>query len=144
MISPGVRALEHTADVGIAVRAESLPQLFERAARGMSALILDEAPEARHRRREPSATERSIELDADDVASLLVLWLRELLYLQEVEDFAPLDVCFDELSERRLRARVGGSPAPGPPVRELKGVTYHGLAVERVDDGWRARVIFDV
>ena len=28
--------------------------------------------------------------------------------------------------------------------REIKGVTLHGLAVERIGDEWLGRVIFDV
>jgi SHS2 domain-containing protein len=32
----------------------------------------------------------------------------------------------------------------GPSVREIKGVTLHGLRVDQVEGGWRARVIFDV
>jgi hypothetical protein len=36
---PGVRALEHTGDLALEVKAASLPQLFERATRGMLALI---------------------------------------------------------------------------------------------------------
>ena len=36
---PGVTALDHTADVGIEVRADSLSELFHRAARGLVALL---------------------------------------------------------------------------------------------------------
>jgi SHS2 domain-containing protein len=32
----------------------------------------------------------------------------------------------------------------GPRVREVKGVTLHGLRVERMGEGWMGTVIFDV
>ena len=32
----------------------------------------------------------------------------------------------------------------GKSVREIKGVTYHGLAAARRGGGWYARVVFDV
>ncbi len=51
---------------------------------------------------------------------------------------------FDSLSDSRLSALVGVAPAPNPPARELKGVTYHGLEVKRAGSRWTARVIFDI
>ena len=47
-------------------------------------------------------------------------------------------------TELRLEATVGGGPAEGQPIREIKGVTLHGLAAEPREDGWYGRVIFDV
>ena len=51
---------------------------------------------------------------------------------------------FDLLEATRLEARVEVGPSAAVPVREIKGVTLHGLEVEREEGGWRARVIFDV
>lgn len=38
-LSPGVGPLDHTADVGIEVRAPTLPELFRRAVAGMLVLL---------------------------------------------------------------------------------------------------------
>lgn len=180
-IAPGVRELEHTADLGVEVRAPSLEMLFHRAARGMMALIrgdgenetwegamrLDRGGErvAAGRGEEVSAAcppgagrtgavapaprereeiERGVDLEADDAAALMVAWLRELLYLHEVEDFSYRSSKFQRLDDRGLRARVRGGRDPVSAVRELKGVTYHGLEVRREDDEWIARLIFDI
>jgi len=35
-------------------------------------------------------------------------------------------------------------PARHSLAHEVKAVTYHGLAVEQVPDGWRAEVILDI
>lgn len=148
---PGVREIEHTADLGMEIEAGSLEELFRRAAAGMMALVrsTDDQP-AERPRADPSAspTVRSvrIELDGDepDVAVLLVRWLRELLYLQEVSGFVYRDATFARLDGSGLRASVRPDPDPSPQVRELKGVTYHGLEVERDEGRWRARVIFDI
>ena len=137
-LRPGVRALDHTADLGFEVRAESLSELFHRAAAGMMALIWEGVGLERGR------AVRQIELEAEDVGSLLVLWLRELLYLQQVHGFAYASADFERLSERKLRARVRGGRVREPPVRELKGVTYHDLEVRLEGGEWVARVIFDV
>lgn len=148
---PGVREIEHTADLGMEVEAASLEELFQRAAAGTMALVraADDGPLARPSAEPPAPPAvRSvrIELDGDeaDAAALLVRWLRELLYLQEVAGFVYGDASFQRLDETGLRASVRPDPNASRQIRELKGVTYHGLEVERTDDGWRARVIFDI
>ncbi|MBI4521387.1 MAG: archease [Gemmatimonadetes bacterium] len=133
---PGVRQIEHTADVGIEVEAPERGELLRRAALGMTALILEAPPSP--------IEERTLELTAADLPSLLMAWLRELLYWHEVEGFAFADAAFLEISDMHLRAAVRGGPDPVTPAREIKGVTYHNLVAQPRGDGWYARVIFDV
>ena len=147
----GVREIEHTADLGMEVEAASLEELFQRAAAGMMALVRATDHEALDRPADESPTApalRSVRIEVDgdvpDVAALLVRWLRELLYLQEVAGFVYQDDTFQRLDGSGLRASVRPDPDPSRQVRELKGVTYHGLEVEREADRWRARVIFDI
>ena len=150
----GARALDHTADVGFEVHADSREALFHRAGRAMIALLRGDDRRQRQephdvageRRRPPYMTGewRRIALEADDVEALLVAWLSELLWLYQGRRFAYETVRFDELDDRSLVASVGGAPEARQPVREIKGVTFHGLQVQQRDDGWRARVIFDV
>lgn len=135
------------------VEADALDVLFRRAATGMMQLVRADPVDAfagegsPGTRRESAGVEsRRIELDIsrEDVGMLLVRWLRELLYLQEVEGFVYGEADFDRLDASGLHATVTARPQPTREIRELKGVTYHGLEVERDDDGWRARVIFDI
>lgn len=148
-LPPGVREIEHTADLGMDVEAASLEELFQRAAAGMMALVrttdgpVEKSPDVST----PSCA-RSVRIGLDggevDVEALLVRWLRELLYLQEVAGFVYHDATFQRLDGSGLRASVRPDPNPSRQIRELKGVTYHGLEVERDGDRWRARVIFDI
>lgn len=138
----GFEVFEHTADVGLRVWAESLNELFREAARGATALIV-ENPECI--RPEQTVT---ITLQADDIADLFVDWLRELIYRFETEHLLVADcaVSVDE-RQRRLRAECRGEPADWSrhlPDNELKAVTYHALRVERTTAGWEAEVIFDI
>ncbi len=133
----GVTALEHTADVGIEVRAPTPEELFLRAAQGMAYLILE------HDRPAPLETRR-LTVTATDRAALLRGWLRELLFWHETEGFTLWDATFHRLDAKGLRASIRGGPDPGQPVREIKGVTLHGLTAERREGQWYARVIFDV
>ncbi len=139
----GVRELDHTADAGLEVEAETLPELFDRAARGLIALGVPTAGAAQETH--PAPVRRALALEASDLAGLLVRWLSEVLYRADAEGMAyrrsrPVIAP----TGTRLEAAVEEEALPGPGA-DLKSVTYHGLSCERAPGGgWRARVIFDV
>lgn len=150
---PGIRGLEHTADVGLEVEAPNLPELFRRGALGAMWLVLEREPGA------PEGLEvgmetRPLELVEEDLPALFRSWLRALLFWDETEgfvtreaalSFAPIPLCSAADGQAfGLTARIRGFTDPGPRVREIKGVTLHDLRLERVGKGWRGRVIFDV
>ncbi|HEY3246691.1 MAG TPA: archease [bacterium] len=130
---------EHTADVGIEARGASLRELFASAAEGMLSLLISPAAvQVRERRR--------VVVDADDLEGLLVDWLNELLVLLNADGFLPARFDVQDITERSLRAEIGGEPVD--PSRhhfrlDVKAATYHQLHVGRNSE-WRARVILDV
>lgn len=95
----GAWPVDHTADLALRVKADTLPALFEHAALGMTRLALGEAsPEEptsgrQHRqdsenRASPPGREdevREVAVEGLDYEELLVCWLNELLYLGETE-----------------------------------------------------------
>ena len=130
------RILDHTADIGIEATAPDVPSLFSEAVRATAAVILDAAP-ADPSDRVPVAVE------ADDLGSLLAALLGEALWCFESSGRLPVEADL-EVSQTTAAGTLGvvkditmGGPA-------IKAVTYHQLAVDRTDDGWRARVFFDV
>ncbi len=147
-IRPGVREVDHTADMGIEIEGPTREAIFRRAAHGMFALMLDEEP-GLSSKETWSADARAhdahhIALRARTVDTLLARWLQELLYLYDAQRLVPTRFEFESLSDTHLVARVGLHRFEEAPARELKGVTYHDLEVLPVGDEWRARVIFDV
>jgi len=123
-----VEVIEHTADVGIIARGDTVEDVFAAAAEGMCAFII---------RRE---------VEADDRAGLLVAWLNDLLLLLNADAFVPGEVHVLECGETRLVADVRGEPVDPARHRfrlDVKAATYHQLDVAE-NDGWQARVIFDV
>lgn len=140
---PGVSGLDHTADVGLAVEAPDLPGLFRRAALGLVELVYDGAPFDSGLPAD-GVRERTVSLTADDLPSLLRDWLREVLHWSQSEGFVVGDCTVRSLTETQLEVSVRGATEPTEPVREIKGVTLHGLEVERGESGWRGQVIFDV
>jgi SHS2 domain-containing protein len=160
MTLPGVAFLDHTADLGMDVAADSLQDLLQRAALGMLVLLRGEeerSPEPSQPSEPPEPPAFDIDMVAESAVDLLAAWLREILFLHEVRH---LDFVRAELDLGRPDPDAG-RPAPddgpqrargtiflrpgGHAVREIKGVTYHELVATRLADGsWRARVIFDV
>ncbi len=132
---------EHTADLGLRVRADDLNGLFAEAARGLLSLIVVNLDQVE------AVQEKSIELQTDTLDYLLFDWLNELLYTFETDQLllSGFDV---EVNESKITARCFGEPAD--PSRhemdhEVKAITYHRLKVERLDNGsWLAEVIVDI
>jgi SHS2 domain-containing protein len=135
-----VTPFDHTADKGIIVQAPRLEDLFTGAAVGMFDSMYRLEGVAADRDRQVAVTGAAAE-------SLLVAWLQELIFLFEVEDEVYLDVTVHELSETSLRATLHGRLL-GPDILQIgaavKAVTYHGLSLRRVEDGWEATLLFDV
>lgn len=141
----GVREVEHTADVGLAISGATLEQLFHRAALGIARLMRGDArPAGATSTRGARGAIRSVALAAESSDLLLARWLGELLYLDDVDGFVYEGAEFATLVERRLEATVRGRIDPEAPMCQLKGVTYHGLSLGRGEEGWEARVILDI
>lgn len=151
----GVQGLDHTADLGLEIRAPDLPELFRRAALGAMWLVLEREVEAGpESSADPWGESRDLHLVEEDLHTLLRSWLRALLFWEETEGFVVLDakimllptpLCRSPDGQAfGLQGQVRGCFDPGPRVREIKGVTLHGLRVEMEGDEWLGRVIFDV
>ena len=135
--------IEHTADVGLELRAPTLDALFVDAAAGLCDVITEVA-------RVEGREERAFEVAAEAPDLLLVAWLEELLYrfdtAGELFPHGKAQVAGDG-GAWSLRARMRGerfAPARHPLKVQVKAITYHGLEVARDEQGWRARVIFDL
>jgi SHS2 domain-containing protein len=131
---------DHTADVGLRIRAADLDTLFTDAARAMFSVLSGNLQAV------CPTEEIRIALPADDLDALLREWLGELLYAFHVRKlvFADFTVA---VSERGLQGVARGEPMDASRHRldvEIKAVTWHGLKVERVDEGWLAEVIVDI
>ena len=131
---------EHTADLGLRVRAASLNELFADAACGLFSMIVPELDTVR-----PLQTV-SFQIAGQPTDLLLFDWLNELLYTYEVRHLllAQFEIA---VNDKGLTATARGEPID--PARhtldhEVKAITYHGLKLERTNDGWLAEVIVDI
>ena len=131
---------EHTADLGLRVRAPTLPELLADAGRGLFAMVVENLDSV-----QPVVT-REFHIAGTDQTYLLFDWLNELLYLCDTERLAFSQFSV-EVNEEGLNAVARGEPLdPGRHhlTHEIKAITYHGLKVEETQDGWLAEVIVDI
>ena len=131
---------DHTADLGLRIRADDLPQLFEDAGRALFSTIVVNLDGVR------PVEEVTFEIEAERCDELLRDWLAELLYVFHVRHllFSRFEV---HIEENKVHGTARGEPLD--PARhtidtEIKAVTYHGLKVERDEAGWVAEVIVDI
>jgi SHS2 domain-containing protein len=133
-------AFDHTADLGLRVRARDLETLFAEAAAAVFTAIIPDLTSV-----QPQLC-REVRLPLDDREYLLFDWLKSLLFLFDSEHllFGRFQVRFDD-------AGLTGS-AWGEPLdrnrhvleHEVKAITYHGLRLEQNEDCWLAEVIVDI
>ncbi len=128
--------VDHTADRAFRVRGRNLAELFERAARGLFALEQQCAGG-------PANVQREVKLFASDPETLLVNWLNELLYLQEIHRECYPEIEVARVTDSELTAMVRGRLADVP-RRVVKAVTFHNLHVQRRQRGWEATIVVDV
>lgn len=134
------RLLEHTADMGIEARADTLDALFIAAARGLKEILFGQDC--------PTKGDQSLtlELQAGDIEELLVVWLGEILFLVEQRGFCPAFFVIEEIEPQSLKGSVFGrfQQEESRPLREVKAVTYHLLRVLHRDNRWQAQVYLDL
>ena len=144
---------EHTADLGLRVRAADLNQLFVEAAQALFSAIVDDLTTVDPKQR------IDVNLQGDDRSYLLFDWLNELLYRFDTEHllFGKFEVRISSepgalATGSRSSSLTVGASAWGEPLdpsrhslaHEVKAITYHGLRVEKEGDGWLAEVIVDI
>jgi SHS2 domain-containing protein len=128
------RWVEHTSELELEIEAATEEGVFEEGFEAMRELLNDGGGRP--------APPREVAISSADRPALLAEWLTELAFLAESEGLMPDRLASLVLEDDGLRARVEGRH--GEPPQLVKGVTYHRLALERANGGYRATVVLDV
>ncbi len=131
---------DHTADVGLRVRAPDLPTIFDEAGAALFTVIAGDLSSIRR------TDEVPFRIESTYYDYLLFDWLSELLFAFESRRLllAEFDV---SLSNMALSATARGEtydPSRHQLEHEVKAITYHGLKLERAGKEWVAEVIVDI
>lgn len=131
---------EHTADLGLRIRAADLDTLFVEAAQCLFSAVVEDLATVQPVQR------IDIKLDGTEIDFLLFDWLRELLYHFDADHllFGKFEV---KVHDGGLTATAWGEsldPSRHNLEHEVKAITYHHLRVEKIGDEWEAEVIVDI
>jgi SHS2 domain-containing protein len=134
----GYRELAHPADLALQVYGRDLSTLFLNAACGLRHLLCCTPADPLL-----DTSEMQVTLQAPDLETLMVDWLSELLYLTE-----PHGCCWTaaqvQVSPPGSLTATVVSACQARPKRSIKAVTYSGLAIAKVPDGYETVIVFDV
>jgi SHS2 domain-containing protein len=131
---------DHTADLGLRIRAADLDTLFVEAAQALFATVVEDLATVR------PLQKVDVQLQGGAIDYLLFDWLRQLLYHFDAEHllFGKFEV---HVTDSGLTASAWGEPLDRSRhnlEHEVKAITYHGLRVEKIGDEWEAEVIVDI
>ncbi len=132
--------VDHTADLGVRVSAPGRAELYAKCALVLADLLSGPC-------RGPGELTRTVRVEGQDPADLLVNFLREILFLFYGEAFLACAVTIQEVSGQSLTADILGEtfdPETHPVGQEIKAVTWHQARAAQEDGAWKAQVIFDV
>ena len=141
-MSGSYELFDHTADMGLRIRAPDAHQLLAPAAQALYAAIGELTATA-----DAAPVRRRLELAGDSAAGLLRGYLAELLHLFERDKLIVVGVTDPELSDTSLSVDLALAPinvARSNMDREVKAITYHELSIAAAPSGVVATVIVDI
>jgi SHS2 domain-containing protein len=132
--------LEHTADIGLRAWGDTLEELFGNASLALTSIAV-ELDNIEPRVAYPIAA------SGEDLESLLVNWLSEVLYYLDGERVAMRRFEIRPIEGGRATGQGWGEPRD--PARHaakliVKGVTYHQLSIHLKEGRWQAEVYLDI
>lgn len=134
----GFEILEHTADAGVRAQGQTREAVLENAAQGFYALALQQKPQG-------SAEKFTFHFQAENLESLLVRFLEELVYLLYTRNRVGTKYDLKLISDSHLEAEIEFQSIQAQDIaREIKSPTFHQLKFEQRGDAWLAEVYFDL
>jgi SHS2 domain-containing protein len=134
------RVFDHTADLGVEVSAGTLEELYAASAFALFDLLTDLSTVR-------AGIAREIVVTGEDPADLLVNFLREILYMWNGGGFLVKTCLVRETTPQQLKTLLRGEffdPVHHRILQEIKAVTYHQATVHETEEGYIAKVVFDV
>ena len=139
MIMDKYKVIDHPSDMGIEAFGKDLKQLFENSAFGMMDVMFDLSGT-----KEITLGEVfDVKVSADNIESLLVAWLSELLYIVDSKKVALSIFQISKLTDKELEAKVLGGKIIKF-ITFIKAATYNQLEIKKEKGSWKSRVVFDV
>lgn len=138
-MSPAFQEIDHSGDIGIEAWGRNMAEVLENSTLGLFSLLC--------RNEVRGMVERRIRVSSFSAEDLLVDWLGEVISTAGTHGEVYGTVKIDRVGEWHAEGILLGEKvdAARHDLRfEVKGATYHALAVEKRGDLYYGRVIFDL
>lgn len=142
-MKPFHKFLDHTADVFFVAKAENLNDLFNECAIAVEETMVN--IDLVHPKEKVKILGENAKID-----SLLFDFLDELLFFKDYKQlvFSKFDIEIKEENKKyHLTCFAHGEKinfGKHEPKVDVKAITMHEFKVEKVKDGWKARVLIDI
>ena len=130
----GFKEIDNTADAALHVWGDTLPAVFQQAAHGLFTL-------AGARTEGASIIFKAISLEANDMETLLVNFLSELLFYLNSGILFQIDHL--EINGYRLEGRLVGGKVTEI-QREIKAITYHQIQIIHTGNQFQTDIVLDI
>lgn len=135
--------LEHTADVGIEVKAKNLREAFLEAVWGLLELIFNKS----FKDLDCENNFEILEISSNDLESLLVDTLNEVLFLIDSQKIIPLKPEITEMSNNFLKMKykpLEYDYSNFPMHIYVKAITYHQLEINQSNEATTIKFYLDI
>ncbi|HOM96510.1 MAG TPA: archease [Methanofastidiosum sp.] len=128
-----------TADIGVKVWGNSINELFENAAIAVTSLMIDPARLKRNITKE-------IFVEGNDIPSLLINWITELLIIRDSEAILFSSFKVNVSSDgRTLTAKILGDHIIGSTIEmDIKAITYSLFELKELDNSFHVQFVLDI
>ena len=140
MTTSGYREIDHTADLGFDLWADSISGLFAEAVLALSEVCYERTAVL-------WAEERILEVRGTDPEEQLVRWLQETYMQLESGLWLTAAATNVVVEGEMVKGTLHGEaidPARHTLHSEIKAITYHGLKIVHEHGLWRTTVVVDV
>ena len=140
MTTSGYREIDHTADLGFDLWADSISGLFAEAVLALSEVCYERTAVL-------WAEERILEVRGADPEEQLVRWLQETYMQLESGLWLTAAATNVVVEGEMVKGTLHGEaidPARHTLHSEIKAITYHGMKIVREHGLWRTTVVVDV
>lgn len=131
------KILEHPADIRVQAIGKTKEELFVGALKGMSEILKSEIKD------KDQIIKNRIQVNSINLDNLLVDFLSEVLYLTQINKRAYNDIKFFKFSDKGLEGELSGHNIKSF-GEDIKGVTHHGLKIEKRNNQYQATILFDI
>ena len=132
--------VEHPSDIGIMAFGKSQKEAFENIAFGMMDIMYDLSKVEKKEK-------LSLKVEGEDLQSLVVNWLNELLYINDTKKMIFSEFKINNFSDKMLAVEAVGEkfdPKKHAGRLYVKAATYNQLELSKDKDNYKIKVIFDV